>query len=73
MKVRLVTVMLEKRTPMKNANVIVKMHRYLLGFSEAIVGKCSIKKVFLKISKNSQDNTCVKFSFLTKLQHATLF
>ena len=30
--------------------------------------KCSIEKVFLKISQNSQENTCVRASFLTKLQ-----
>ena len=26
------------------------------------------KKVFFKISQNSQENTCVRFSFLIKLQ-----
>ena len=26
---------------------------------EAVVGRCSIKKVFLRISQNSQENTCV--------------
>ena len=29
--------------------------------------RCSIKKLFLKILQYSQDNTCVAFSFLTKL------
>ena len=29
--------------------------------------RCSIKKLFLKILQYSQDNTCVVFSFLTKL------
>ena len=28
----------------------------------------SVKKVFLKISKNSQENTCSRISFLIKLQ-----
>ena len=26
--------------------------------SEAVIQRCSIKKVFLKISQNSQENTC---------------
>ena len=34
---------------------------------EAVAQKCSLKKVFLKISQNSQENTCVRASFLIKL------
>ena len=30
--------------------------------------RCSIKKVFLKISQNSQENTCARVSFSIKLQ-----
>ena len=30
--------------------------------------RCSIKKVFLKFSQNSQENTCAGVSFLIKLQ-----
>ena len=30
--------------------------------------RCSIKKVFLKISQNLQENTCARVSFLIKLQ-----
>ena len=30
--------------------------------------KCSIKKVFLEISQNSQENTCARVSFLMKFQ-----
>ena len=37
-------------------------------FAEAVVQRCSAKKVFLEISQNSQDNTCAKISFLIKLQ-----
>ena len=29
---------------------------------------CSVKKVFLEISQNSQENTCGRVSFLIKLQ-----
>ena len=30
--------------------------------------KCSVKRVFLEILQNSQENTCVRVSFLRKLQ-----
>ena len=36
--------------------------------SEAVAQTCSVKKVFLEISQNSQENTRVKLSILTKLQ-----
>ena len=36
--------------------------------SEAVVQRCSAKKVFLRISQNSQENTCTRVSFLIKLQ-----
>ena len=35
---------------------------------EAVTRRCSVKKVFLEISQNSQDNTYVRASFLIKLQ-----
>ena len=35
---------------------------------EAVVRRCSVKKVFLEISQNSQENTCARASFLIKLQ-----
>ena len=36
--------------------------------TETVVQRCSIKKVFLKILPNSQENTCVRvyFSFIKK-------
>ena len=34
--------------------------------------RCSVKKVFLKISQNSQENTCARVSFLIKLQASGL-
>ena len=34
--------------------------------SEAVVRRCSVKKVFLEISQNSQENICVRASFLIK-------
>ena len=34
----------------------------------AIVQRCSVKKVFLRNSQNSQENTCARLSLLIKLQ-----
>ena len=39
---------------------------------EAVVIRCSVKKVFLEISQNSQENTCARASFLIKLQASGL-
>ena len=36
--------------------------------TEAFAQACSVKKVFLEISQNSQENTFVIVSFLIKLQ-----
>ena len=36
--------------------------------TEAVARSYSVKKVFLKISQNSQENTCARVSFLIKLQ-----
>ena len=33
---------------------------------EAVAQRCSVKKVFLEISQTSQENTCVRVSFLIK-------
>ena len=35
---------------------------------EAVVQRCSVKKVFLEISQNSQENACARVSYLIKLQ-----
>ena len=35
---------------------------------EAVAQRCSVKKVFLEISQNSQENTCARVSFLINLQ-----
>ena len=39
---------------------------------EGVARSCSVKRVFLEISQNSQESTCARVSFLIKLQ-ATLF
>ena len=36
--------------------------------SESVVRRCSVKKVFLEILQNSQENACARVSFLIKLQ-----
>ena len=36
--------------------------------TEVVARRCSIKKVFLEISQNSQENTCARNHFLIKLQ-----
>ena len=38
---------------------------------EEVVRRCSVKKAFLKIWQNSQENICARVSFLIKLQILT--
>ena len=40
----------------------------VLLIAEAVVRMCSVEKVFLEISQNSQENNCARVSFLIKLQ-----
>ena len=35
---------------------------------EKVAQRCSVKKVFLEILQNLQENTCVRVCFLIKLQ-----
>ena len=43
--------------------------QYYFVIPEAVVQRCSAKKVFLEISENSQTkNNCIRVSFLTKFQ-----
>ena len=48
----------------------MKVLKYFWLVSEAVVQRFSVEKVFLEISQNSQENTCARVSFLTKLQVA---
>ena len=34
---------------------------------EAVAQSCFVKKVFLEVSQNSQENTCATVSFLNKV------
>ena len=36
--------------------------------TEAVARRYSVKKMFLEMSQNSQENTCARISFLIKLQ-----
>ena len=36
--------------------------------TEAVARRCSVKRMFLEISQDSEENTCDKVSFLIKLQ-----
>ena len=40
--------------------------------TEAVIRMCSVKKVFLEILQNPQENTCARDSFLIKLQDSGL-
>ena len=42
--------------------------KHVTDFVEAVIQRCSVKKVFLEISQNLQENTCARVSFLIKLQ-----
>ena len=38
---------------------------------EAVAQRCFVKKVFLEISQNLQENTCARVSFLIKKDSGT--
>ena len=44
------------------------MSQFIQLCVEAVVQRCSVKKVILEISQNSQENPCARVSFLVKLQ-----
>ena len=43
------------------------MQKFVVEAKEAVVQKCSVKKVFLEISEHSQENTCARVSFFNKI------
>ena len=53
-------------------NTSIKYFSKLSDLPEAVAQMCSIKKVFLEISQNSQENTCARVSLLIKLQASGL-
>ena len=48
--------------------VNVKFIRIFAGcfYTEALIQRCSVKKLLIEISQNSQENTCARVSFLIK-------
>ena len=56
--------------------IILKQEQLLLNYTfklkwwniEALGQRCSVKKVFLEISQNWQENSCARFSFLIKFR-----
>ena len=61
---------------MKNqvAFYLVTEPRYFSEHKEAVAGRCSLQKVFLEISQNSEENTCASLCFnkVAGLRPATL-
>ena len=54
---------------MKQLNFVPKDVQRILSSRKSIMNrKCSTRKLFLKISQYSSENTCVGISFLIKLQ-----
>ena len=51
------------------SDLIWTMERF---FTEAVARRCSIKKVLLEISQNSQENTCARVSFSIEISKNTL-
>ena len=49
------------------------MFKNVLGKAEPVVRRCSVRKVFLEISRNSQEKTFARVSFLIKLQEKAGF
>ena len=47
---------------------LVILSKVIPGGADIVVQKCSLRKVFVKILQNSQENTCAGLSFLIKLQ-----
>ena len=41
---------------------VLETKKYLLG-PEAVAQRCSVKKMFLELSQNSQENTCARVFF----------
>ena len=49
-------------------NVKSTFKERISGVSTSSHQRCSVKKVFLEVSRNSQENTCSRVSFFIKLQ-----
>ena len=52
--------------------LLLMLRKASKGATEAVVQRCSMKKVFLEFSQNSQENSRARVSFLIKLQASGL-
>ena len=52
----------------KKSGVVLRSSFRLLNNMRSSHRRCSVEKVFLEISQDSQENTCARVSFLIKLQ-----
>ena len=43
-----------------NVNILRKDQQKILSLPEAVFRRCSVKKLFLKIFQNSQENPCAR-------------
>ena len=68
MKFRSVSLITFNEIPLGTLSFSTKRTLPEMLLIEAVVHKCSVKKLFLEISQNSQENTCATVSFLIKLQ-----
>ena len=72
-KVTSVKILLKKQSQIWMLFYALKTKKEYKETTEAVTWKCSVRKVFLEISQNSQEITCARVSFLIKLsQPATL-
>ena len=53
-------------------SIFISISIFFYKTTEAVAQRCSVKKVFLEISQNSQENTCARISFLIKVQASGL-
>ena len=53
-----------------NNSLTGQQNFYYFSTNRSSHRRCSVKKVFLEISRNSQESTCARVSFLIKLQAA---
>ena len=68
MKFRSVSLITFNEIPLVILSCSIKRTLPEMLLIEAVVQTCSVKKVFLEISQNSQENTFATVSFLIKLQ-----
>ena len=57
----------------KNKFSILIWKEVYFGETEAVVQRCSVRKVLLETSQNSQENICARASFLIKKTLAQVF